>query len=96
MGPAPNLAYVSAWYSSSVHSATLPAHYYFDPAIYERYVGRYELAPAFVLTITRDGDQIFAQATGQPRFEIFPSSETEFFFIFGRSKEESPGRCCGL
>jgi CubicO group peptidase (beta-lactamase class C family) len=50
-----------------------------DPAIYDRYDGRYQLAPGFVLTVTREGDRLFAQATGQPRFEIFPSSETEFF-----------------
>ena len=50
-----------------------------DPAIYDAYVGEYELAPTFSITITREGDQIFAQATGQPKFEIFPESETKFF-----------------
>lgn len=51
-----------------------------DPKIFDRYVGRYQLAPAFVLTITRDEMHLYAQATGQPRFEIFPESETEFFY----------------
>ena len=50
-----------------------------DPAIYDAYVGEYELAPSFVITITREGDQIFAQATAQPKLEIFPESETRFF-----------------
>jgi hypothetical protein len=50
-----------------------------DPSLYDRYEGRYELVPGFILTVTRKGDQIFTQATGQPQFEIFPSSETEFF-----------------
>jgi hypothetical protein len=50
-----------------------------DPAIYDAYTGDYELAPSFSITITREGDQIFAQATGQPKFEIFPESETRFF-----------------
>jgi D-alanyl-D-alanine carboxypeptidase len=45
----------------------------------ERCVGRYELMPGFVLTVTRDGDRLFSQATGQPSVEIFPESETEFF-----------------
>jgi CubicO group peptidase (beta-lactamase class C family) len=45
----------------------------------ERYTGRYELQPNFILTVTREGDQLYAQATGQPRFEIFPSSENEFY-----------------
>jgi D-alanyl-D-alanine-carboxypeptidase/D-alanyl-D-alanine-endopeptidase len=51
-----------------------------DPKIYDRFVGRYALAPEFLITITREGNQLFAQATGQPRFEIFPKSEREYFF----------------
>ena len=30
------------------------------------------------MTVTRDGSQLFAQLTGQPKFPIFPKSETEF------------------
>ncbi|MCP3978550.1 MAG: serine hydrolase [bacterium] len=48
--------------------------------ILERYVGRYELQPGFVITVRRDGDKLFAQATAQPDFEIFAESETEFFY----------------
>ena len=33
-----------------------------------------------IMEITRDGDRLYGQLTGQPRFEIFPSSETEFFW----------------
>ncbi len=50
-----------------------------DPALYEAYVGRYELAPGFVLTVTREGDRLMTQATGQQQVEIFPASDTEFF-----------------
>jgi serine-type D-Ala-D-Ala carboxypeptidase/endopeptidase len=50
-----------------------------DPAVYERYVGRYQLAPAAFLTVTRRDAHLFAQLTGQPAFEIFPESETRFF-----------------
>ena len=50
-----------------------------DPKIYDAYAGRYELAPNFILTITREGDRLMAQATGQPQFELFPESETKFF-----------------
>lgn len=45
----------------------------------ELYVGRYQLAPNFLLTITQDGDRLFAQATGQGRFEIFPEGPHDFF-----------------
>jgi len=50
-----------------------------DPAVYDAYLGEYELAPGFVLTVTREGDRLLTQATGQPKVEIFPSSETEYF-----------------
>ena len=45
----------------------------------ERYVGRYELAPAFVIAVTREGTRLFVQATSQPRFEAFASADREFF-----------------
>jgi hypothetical protein len=50
-----------------------------DPAVYDACVGDYELAPGFILTVTREGDRLMTQATGQPKVEVFPSSETEFF-----------------
>lgn len=45
----------------------------------KQYVGKYQLAPNFVLTITAKEKQIFAQATGQPQFEIYPESQTKFY-----------------
>ena len=36
-----------------------------DPKLFDGYVGRYRLAPNFVVTVTREGDRLFAQATGQ-------------------------------
>lgn len=50
-----------------------------DPAILNAYVGTYELSPGFKITITTDGSQIFAQATGQSQFQIFADSPTTFF-----------------
>jgi D-alanyl-D-alanine carboxypeptidase len=50
-----------------------------DPALYDAYVGEYEIAPGFILTVTREGDRLMTQATGQEKVEVFPSSETEFF-----------------
>jgi CubicO group peptidase (beta-lactamase class C family) len=54
-----------------------------DASVYDDYVGQYAYA---ILTVTREGDRLFAQLTGfaqlkgQPKFEIFPKSETEFFW----------------
>ena len=50
-----------------------------DPQSLDTYVGRYQLAPAAIFTITRDGSRLFEQLTGQARFEIYPESERDFF-----------------
>ena len=43
------------------------------------YVGKYELKPGFILTVTKEGSQLKAQATGQPAFDIYPKSNTVFY-----------------
>lgn len=50
-----------------------------DPKIYDAYVGEYELAPNVILAITKEGDRLLAQLTGQGKLEIFPESDTKFF-----------------
>jgi CubicO group peptidase (beta-lactamase class C family) len=50
-----------------------------DPKLFDGYVGRYQLAPSFIMTITRDGDHLFVQATGQPKLEIFPEGDRDYF-----------------
>ena len=50
-----------------------------DPKIYDLYAGQYQLAPNFTLTITEENDRLMAQASGQPKFELFPESEIKFF-----------------
>jgi len=50
------------------------------PANLEQFAGRYELLNVGVLTVTTTDDKLFAQLSGQPKFEIFPSSEYEFFW----------------
>lgn len=51
-----------------------------DPAIHDDYVGRYELAENVVFTVTRQGDGLYVQITGQPRFQVFPESEARYFY----------------
>lgn len=48
-------------------------------AVLETYIGAYELQPGFILTVTREENQLKTQATGQPVFDIFPKSENEFY-----------------
>lgn len=45
--------------------------------VYDAYVGKYELAPGLIVTITRDGNRLFSEVGGQ-RSELVPQSETQF------------------
>jgi CubicO group peptidase (beta-lactamase class C family) len=47
--------------------------------ILQTYVGSYELDPEFIITVSRNGSQLIAQATGQGEFEIYPKSDTVFY-----------------
>jgi CubicO group peptidase (beta-lactamase class C family) len=51
-----------------------------DAKILETYVGEYQLAPTFKLTVTREGNNLFVQATEQPKFQVFAESLTDFFY----------------
>ena len=50
-----------------------------SPAILERYVGTYELAPTFKLTVTLENGNLMTQATGQAKVQVFPETATKFF-----------------
>lgn len=52
----------------------------------EQYLGLYELQPKFTITITKEGNQLFGQATGQGRFEIYPENDTTFFLTVVKAK----------
>jgi D-alanyl-D-alanine-carboxypeptidase/D-alanyl-D-alanine-endopeptidase len=48
-------------------------------SVLTKLTGQYPLTPTFVITVTEDGGKLYAQATGQPKFQLFATSETEFF-----------------
>ena len=50
-----------------------------DPKLLDNYTGRYQLTPNLTFEITRDGDCLFAQVTGQHKFEVFAEGEKNFF-----------------
>jgi len=56
-----------------------PAEIKLSSDVLGQYTGKYKYSSDFYITITVEGEQIFEQATGQKKFEIFPTSETEFF-----------------
>jgi CubicO group peptidase (beta-lactamase class C family) len=46
----------------------------------DKYLGKYQLTPQLVLTISREGKKVYAQATGESRLEVFPESSSKFFY----------------
>jgi CubicO group peptidase (beta-lactamase class C family) len=50
-----------------------------NPSIYAAYIGKYKLGPNFIITVTREGNKLMTQATGQTKVEIFPEARTRFF-----------------
>ena len=47
--------------------------------ILDKYLGKYELMPEFILTVTRQGKRVFVQGTGQNPIEIFATEPHRFF-----------------
>jgi CubicO group peptidase (beta-lactamase class C family) len=50
-----------------------------DPEILDRYVGRYRFSATDILTVSRDGSQLYGQEPGPDRFPLFPEAAREFF-----------------
>ncbi|MEO0339665.1 MAG: DUF3471 domain-containing protein, partial [Bacteroidota bacterium] len=44
----------------------------------EAYVGKYQVAPGVVLTVTKDGNRLFGQPTGDSKKEMFAVAADEF------------------
>lgn len=49
-------------------------------ATLDRYVGSYKLDAQTFIDVTREQEALMARVTSQPPFEIFPESETRFFW----------------
>jgi hypothetical protein len=49
-----------------------------DPAVLDQYVGVYRDQADETITIQREGDRLFAQATGDPQVEMFPVAPDAF------------------
>ncbi|MDB5129628.1 serine hydrolase [Mucilaginibacter sp.] len=50
-----------------------------DSAVLQSYVGKYEMRPGFNLSITREGNKLYGQATGQGKLDLFPEAQNKFF-----------------
>lgn len=43
------------------------------------YLGKYEVRPQFIVTITRENGQLMGEAPGQGKLELYPESENKYF-----------------
>ena len=73
----------AGWQLIAEHYSNIPAERVaakVDPKVYDAYVGQYEMAAGYVITITREGDKLMAQQTGvKTKMELLPENETTFF-----------------
>lgn len=55
----------------------------YDPEAFDEFAGKYSLdeAPAFIMTFTREDSTFYTQATGQPKLEIRPTSDSTFALV---------------
>jgi hypothetical protein len=71
-----------------------------DQKIYDAYVGQYELGPGFIINVTKEDGKLMGEAPGQPKFELFPESETKFFLTAGNIQitfvKDEKGNVSGL
>jgi hypothetical protein len=51
-----------------------------DPKLYDAYVGRYDLGNGRVYNVTKEGARLMSQIPGNPPFELFAETETQFFW----------------
>jgi ketosteroid isomerase-like protein len=90
------------WQVVARHYSRLPAErtaIKLDPKVYDAYVGEYEIAPSIVFQVSKEGDKLVGQTTGQPKAEMLPESEIGFFvkgipaqFIFVRDEKGQVAR----
>lgn len=72
-----SVAQVYGW--SDFYKPTVKPVITLPEATLESYVGDYELAPNFILTITREQNRLLSRATGQASFPLLAETETTFF-----------------
>jgi CubicO group peptidase (beta-lactamase class C family) len=49
-----------------------------NPGVLKTYVGEYELTPDFSISISFQGNSLFAEGTGQPLIQLVPETQTMF------------------
>jgi CubicO group peptidase (beta-lactamase class C family) len=47
--------------------------------ILQSYTGQYQLEPKTIITVTREGNQLYGQPTGEEKLALFPESQSKFY-----------------
>jgi CubicO group peptidase (beta-lactamase class C family) len=71
--------FVTATTDSEESGARVPAEIQVDPRVLDGYVGDYQMQPGVLVTISRDGNRLLADATGRQQVRLIPTSESRFF-----------------
>jgi hypothetical protein len=50
-----------------------------DPAIFDKYTGKYDAGDNNTVVISKEGDKLFAQGWDLPVYQLLPASDTEYF-----------------
>jgi hypothetical protein len=50
-----------------------------NPAVFDKYIGKYDAGENNIVVITKEGDKLLAQGTNLPIYQLLPASETEYF-----------------
>lgn len=70
------------------------------PDVLQQYIGKYQLAPEFIITITVENNGLRAQATNQPVLELLAEKEDHFFIKLVDAKiqftKDEQGKVDGL
>jgi CubicO group peptidase (beta-lactamase class C family) len=71
-----------------------------DSSGFDAYVGEYQVTPTLILTISRDGDKLFGQLTGQGKLAVEFVSDTQFSMPEVKAnisfEKDSAGKVVGL
>jgi CubicO group peptidase (beta-lactamase class C family) len=71
-----------------------------DTSGFTIYIGEYQVTPTLILTITKDGDKLFGQMTGQEKLAVEAVSDTQFTIPEVKAnisfEKDSAGKVVGL
>lgn len=62
-----------------LYNSQLEKNVVVSQAILQQYVGRYQLSPDVILNISRQGNQLFVQLTGQSSIPIYADTDRRFY-----------------